>query len=149
MFVTQISGKGRASRAEIFTFFSLACREPVPIHFFRFVFDFFVIFRGCVSFLLKKRDSELPWSNMDHLFRPKSTDPRCLCIKMSIPELSSGFPGFPGFPGFRGSGGSNCSSDLPSTRVRVLHMTVVDVTNSLKTPTFITSMLRVCGGGRC
>ena len=26
----------------------------------------------------------------------------------------------------------NCSSDLPSTRVRVLHMTVVDVTNSLK-----------------
>ena len=38
LFFTQIPGKGRASRAENFTVFSLACREPVPIHFFDFCF---------------------------------------------------------------------------------------------------------------
>ena len=71
----------------------------------------------------------LPCSNMDHLFRPKSTDLRCLCIKMSMWEFSGQSSGS---SGFAGNGGCKCSSDLPSTRVRVLHMTVVDVTNSLK-----------------
>ena len=41
-------------------------------------------------------------------------------------------PLIPWIPRIPGKWGSNCSSDLPSTRVRVLHVTVVDVTNFLK-----------------
>ena len=45
------------------------------------------------SLLVAQGPLWLPWSNMDHLFRPKSTDLRCLCFKMSIWELSWGLSG--------------------------------------------------------